>query len=77
VNAVSRKFDVEVRRDGHVYHMVFSWGKTSERMKIIRDGQHSGTKRTFLPDLEMFQTTREFQYDILAKRLCELAFLNP
>jgi DNA gyrase subunit B len=77
VNAVSERFDVEVRRDGHVYYMFFSRGKTVEKMKIIGDCQKSGTKITFLPDPEIFQTTREFKYDILVKRLRELAFLNP
>jgi DNA gyrase subunit B len=77
VNAVSERFDVEVRRDGHVYYMSFSRGKTVEKMKIIGDCQKSGTKITFLPDPEIFQTTREFKYDILVKRLRELAFLNP
>lgn len=77
VNAVSEKFDVEVRRNGHVYYMSFSRGKTVEKMTIIGDSQKTGTKITFLPDPEIFQTTREFKYDILAKRLRELAFLNP
>jgi DNA gyrase subunit B len=77
VNAVSEKFDVEVRRNGHVYYMSFARGKTVEQIRIIGDCQKSGTKITFLPDPEIFQTTREFKYDILAKRLRELAFLNP
>jgi DNA gyrase subunit B len=77
VNAVSEKFDVEVRRGGHVYYMSFARGKTIEQIRIIGDCQKSGTKITFLPDPEIFQTTREFKYDILAKRLRELAFLNP
>ncbi len=77
VNAVSEKFDIEVRRAGHVYYMSFSRGKTVEKMKIIGDSQKTGTKITFLPDPEIFQLTREFKYDILAKRLRELAFLNP
>lgn len=77
VNAVSEKFDVEVRRNEHVYYMSFSRGKTVEKMKIIGDSQKTGTKITFLPDPEIFQTTRDFKYDILVKRLRELAFLNP
>jgi DNA gyrase subunit B len=77
VNAVSEKFDVEVRRDGHVYYMKFAQGKVVEKLKVIGDSQKTGTKITFLPDVEIFQTTREFKYEILAKRLRELAFLNP
>ena len=77
VNAVSEFFDVEVRRNGHVYYMKFSRGKTLEKMKIIGDCNSTGTKISFLPDPEIFLTTREFKYEILAKRLRELAFLNP
>ena len=77
VNAVSESFDVEVRRNGQVYHMFFSKGKTVEKMKIIGDTTKTGTKITFLPDSEIFLTTREFRYDLLVKRLRELAFLNP
>ncbi len=77
VNAVSESFQVEVRRNGFVYHMGFSRGKTAQKMTIIGKTKHNGTKITFLPDPEIFQTTREFKYDILAKRARELAFLNP
>ncbi|MDR2603370.1 MAG: DNA topoisomerase (ATP-hydrolyzing) subunit B [Puniceicoccales bacterium] len=77
VNAVSEMFDVEVRRDGHIYSMKFSRGKTIEKLRIVGDSQKTGTKITFLPDVEIFLTTREFKYEILAKRLRELAFLNP
>lgn len=77
VNAVSEWFEAEVRRDGKVHQMRFSQGKTTQKMKIIGDTKKTGTKITFKPDPEIFENTREFQYDILAKRLRELAFLNP
>lgn len=77
VNAVSEAFEVEVRRDGGVYRMSFSKGKTIEPLKCIAQSTRTGTKITFLPDPEIFEETREFKYDILAKRLRELAFLNP
>ncbi|MDR1401782.1 MAG: DNA topoisomerase (ATP-hydrolyzing) subunit B [Puniceicoccales bacterium] len=77
VNAVSEIFDVEVRRNGHVHSIKFSRGKTTEKLKIIGESHKTGTKITFLPDSEIFLTTREFKYEILAKRLRELAFLNP
>ena len=77
VNAVSEFFEVEVRRDGSVHHMAFSKGKTTEKMSIIAQSKRTGTKITFLPDPEIFTNTREFKYDLLAKRLRELAFLNP
>lgn len=77
VNAVSEHFEVEVRRDGGIYHMQFSQGKTTQKMKVIGTTRKTGTKITFLPDPEIFLTTRDFKYEILAKRLRELAFLNP
>lgn len=77
VNAVSEAFSVEVRRNHKIYHMAFSKGKTTQEMKVIGETNKTGTKITFLPDPEIFLTTREFKYDIIAKRLRELAFLNP
>jgi DNA gyrase subunit B len=77
VNAVSEWFEAEVRRNGKVYQMRFAQGKTTQKMTVIGDTKKTGTKITFKPDPEIFLTTREFQYDILAKRLRELAFLNP
>ncbi|HWA86007.1 MAG TPA: DNA topoisomerase (ATP-hydrolyzing) subunit B [Opitutus sp.] len=77
VNAVSEWFEAEVRRAGKVYQMRFAQGKTTQKMTVIGDTKKTGTKITFKPDPEIFQTTREFQYDLLARRLRELAFLNP
>ena len=77
VNAVSEWFEAEVRRGGKVHHMRFAQGKTTQKMAVIGETKKTGTKITFKPDPEIFLATREFQYDILAKRLRELAFLNP
>jgi DNA gyrase subunit B len=77
VNAVSEWFEAEVRRAGKVYHMRFAQGKTAQKMEIVGETKKSGTKITFKPDPEIFLTTREFVFDILTKRLRELAFLNP
>ena len=77
VNAVSEWFEAEVRRDGKIHQMQFSQGLTTKQMTIIGETQKTGTKISFKPDPEIFQTTRTFQYDILGKRLRELAFLNP
>jgi DNA gyrase subunit B len=77
VNAVSEWFEVEVSRDDKVHHMAFSRGKTTEKMSIIGKTKKTGTKISWLPDPEIFLTTRDFKYDLLAKRLRELAFLNP
>ncbi|HXN36041.1 MAG TPA: DNA topoisomerase (ATP-hydrolyzing) subunit B [Opitutaceae bacterium] len=77
VNAVSEWLEAEVRRGGKAYQMRFEQGKTTKKMSVIGDTRKTGTKITFKPDPEIFLTTREFQYDILARRLRELAFLNP
>ena len=77
VNAVSEWLEAEVRRAGKVYQMRFEQGKTTQKMMVIGDTRKNGTKITFKPDPEIFLTTREFQYEILARRLRELAFLNP
>lgn len=75
VNALSEWLEVEVRRDGHVYAMSFERGKVSSPLQRIGRSEQRGTKITFKPDPEIFPET-EFQYDILARRLQELAFLN-
>jgi len=77
VNAVSEWIEAEVRRSGKVYQMRFEQGKTTQKMMVIGDTRKTGTNITFKPDAEIFLTTREFQYEILARRLRELAFLNP
>jgi DNA gyrase subunit B len=77
VNAVSEWFEVEVRREGKVHKMEFSRGKTTSKLKIIGETKGKGTRIAFSPDPEIFETTRDFKYDLLAKRLRELAFLNP
>jgi DNA gyrase subunit B len=77
VNAVSEWFEVEVRRDGKVHKMEFSRGKTTSKMKIIGETKRTGTRIAFSPDPEIFLTTRDFKFELLAKRLRELAFLNP
>lgn len=77
VNAVSEWFEAEVRKDGKIHQMRFSQGKTISQLAVVGQTKKSGTKISFKPDPEIFTETRTFQYDILAKRLRELAFLNP
>lgn len=77
VNAVSEWFTAEVKKDGKIHQMEFSRGITTQKLRIIGDCKSSGTKITFLPDEQIFTETREFKFDLLAKRLRELAFLNP
>nr|WP_239462324.1 DNA topoisomerase (ATP-hydrolyzing) subunit B [Enorma phocaeensis] len=75
VNALSKKMNVQVKRDGHIYEMEFSRGKTTQKMKVIGDSKATGTTTTFWPDDEIFETTI-FDYDVLRNRLQETAFLN-
>ena len=75
VNALSEWLEVEVSRDGKVYHMEFERGKKSSDMKVIGSRAKTGTKVTFKPDKEIFPDT-DFRYEVLASRLRELAYLN-
>ena len=77
VNALSEHFEAEVSRDGAVWHMEFSRGKVTQPIKEIGKTKRTGTKITFRPDPEIFVVTREFKYDILVRRMRELAFLVP
>jgi len=75
VNALSEWLEVEVRRDGKVYHQRYKQGKTASKLTVIGKSKTSGTKVIFKPDKEIFKNI-DFSYDILAQRLRELAFLN-
>ena len=75
VNALSKKMNVQVKRDGHIYEMEFSRGKTTQKMKQIGDSKATGTTTTFWPDDEIFETT-VYDYETLRNRLQETAFLN-
>jgi len=76
VNALSEWLEVEVKRDGYIHHQRFERGvETTELVKIGKT-KETGTKVTFLPDMEIFTHEGGFQWDILAARLRELAFLN-
>ena len=76
VNAVSEWFEVDVSRDGQVYHMEFERGKTVKKLEIIGKARGTGTLVTFKPDPEIFKETTEFKADLITQRLRELAFLN-
>ena len=75
VNALSSMLKVEVFRDKQIYFMEFSRGVPLEDIKVIGTTESRGTKVTFKPDNEIFETL-EYSFDILSKRLRELAFLN-
>ncbi len=76
VNALSGWLEVEIKRDGKIYHQRYMCGKPVTKLEVIGKTKKTGTKVTFLPDTTIFTQTTVFVYDILAKRLRELAFLN-
>jgi DNA gyrase subunit B len=75
VNGLSEWMKTEVKRDGFRYEMMFERGLTVKGLKKRERTLETGTLQWFKPDPEIFETT-EFHWDILQKRLRELAFLN-
>src|ERR1035437_6258594 len=75
VNALSEWLEVEVRRDGKIHRQRYERGVPVTPLEVIGASTGSGTKITFSPDNTIFSTTH-FEWDILANRLRELAFLN-
>ena len=75
VNALSEEFDVEVWRDGFAWTQDYSKGDPTSKLRQMGPSTKRGTKVHFLPDKSIFTVT-EYNYDTLAQRLRELAFLN-
>jgi DNA gyrase subunit B len=75
VNALSEWMVVDVRTDGREYQIKFERGKTISPLRVIGDTEESGSKIHFKPDYQIFEEL-DFTYDILKKRLREMAFLN-
>ncbi|MEQ1756803.1 MAG: DNA topoisomerase (ATP-hydrolyzing) subunit B [Vicinamibacterales bacterium] len=75
VNALSERLDLEVWRDGHVYVQSYERGTPVADLETTGTTQRRGTKVTFKPDSQIFETI-EYSFDTLAQRLRELAFLN-
>src|SRR6202789_131768 len=75
VNALSQEFDVEIWRDGNTWEMDFSAGIPTSELRQAGISKRRGTRVHFLPDKSIF-TSAEFNYDTLAQRLREMAFLN-
>jgi DNA gyrase subunit B len=75
VNALSQEFNVEIWRDDHTWEMDFSCGLPVSELRQVGISKKKGTKVHFLPDKSIFTVT-EYNYDTLAQRLRELAFLN-
>ncbi len=76
VNALSEWLEVEVKRDGFIHHQRFERGVEVTQLIQIGRTTETGTKVTFMPDMSIFTHENGFQWDILAARLRELAFLN-
>lgn len=76
VNALSEWLEVEVTQNGHVYSQKFERGKPVNDLHIIADKDGHGTTIRFKADAEIFQETTVYDYEILARRLREQAFLN-
>jgi len=75
VNGLSEWLEVRVRREGKEHRMRFERGQKASDLEVVGPAEGTGTIITFFPDADIFETT-EFDYDILATRLRELAFLN-
>ncbi|MDL0103538.1 DNA topoisomerase (ATP-hydrolyzing) subunit B [Campylobacter felis] len=76
VNALSKKLVATVQREGKIYRQEFAKGQIASEFGIIGESKKTGTSIEFFPDEEIFELT-EFDYEILAKRFRELAYLNP
>ena len=76
VNALSDLLIAEVHREGKVFQQKYSKGKPITPVEVIGECQDTGTTITFHPDAEIFTVTTIYDYDTLAKRMRELAFLN-
>ncbi len=76
VNALSRRLEAKVTRDGFVWTQEFERGRPLNRVKKGKPAKKTGTTITFWPDPEVFTETLEFQYSTVQQRLRELAFLN-
>jgi DNA gyrase subunit B len=76
VNALSTYLEVFVHRDSKVHYQKFERGVVGDPLKVIGETDHTGTTVHFKPDSEIFTETLEYDYETLANRLRELAFLN-
>src|SRR6266542_4325893 len=76
VNALSEELELEIWRDGFTWEQTYSKGEPTSKLKKAGASKKWGTKVRFLPDKSIFTGSTEYNYDTLAQRLRELAFLN-
>ncbi|WP_186335666.1 DNA topoisomerase (ATP-hydrolyzing) subunit B [Macrococcoides caseolyticum] len=76
VNALSSTLEVYVHKDGKIYHQAYHRGVPAFDLKVIGETDKTGTVIRFKADSEIFTETTEYEYEILQKRIRELAFLN-
>ncbi len=75
VNALSETLQLEIKREGKVHTQSYARGEPTSAFEVVGSTEATGTKVTFQPDAEIFQST-EYSFDVLSQRLRELAFLN-
>ena len=75
VNALSTHMEVEIKRNGKIYKQCYERGKTVSKLEVVGESKKTGSKTSFWPDGEIFETT-VFDFDTLEHRLREMAFLN-
>ena len=76
VNALSESLELEIKRNGKVYFQRYHRGQPDSDLREIGRSEESGTRILFAPDTQVFGE-REYSFDLLSRRLRELAFLNP
>ena len=76
VNALSKKLELDIWRDGHHHQQTYQCGEPDHPLKVVEPSDHTGTRIRFYPDNEIFEENNEFSFEILTQRIRELSFLN-